>query len=112
MKITHTACAALLSLGFAAGAPAWAQSQTQTYSIETEALGAALQHFAAQASLQLMFSESDVAGLQAPGLQGTLTQDQALTQLLAGSGLKYEFFKPGAVIIKRAAATPAPPTAQ
>ncbi len=59
-----------------------------------------------------MFSESDVAGLQAPALQGTLTQDQALTQLLAGSGLKYEFFKPGAVIIKRVAATPAPPTAQ
>jgi len=112
MKITQTACAALLSLGFAAGSPAWAQSQTQTYSIETEALGAALQHFAAQAGLQLMFSESDVAGLRAPALQGTLTQDQALTQLLAGTGLKYEFFKPGAVIIKRAAATPAPPTVQ
>lgn len=112
MKITHTACAALLSLGFSAGPPVWAQSQTQTYSIETEALGAALQHFAAQAGLQLMFSESDVAGLQAPALQGTLTQDQALRQLLAGSGLKYEFFKPGAVIIKRVAATPAPPTAQ
>lgn len=112
MNKTHTTCALLLSLGFAAGSPAWAQSQTQTYSIGTEALGAALQHFAAQAGLQLMFSESDVAGLQAPALQGTLTQDQALTQLLSGTGLKYEFFKPGAVIIKRAATTPDPPTAQ
>src|ERR1700755_1938697 len=101
MNKTHTALALILSLGVTAGFPAWAQSQTQTYSIETEALGAALQQFAAQAGLQLMFSESDVAGMQAPALKGTLTPEQALTQLLSGTGLKYEFFKPGAVIIKR-----------
>ena len=113
MKITHTGLALLLGLGFAAGHPAWAQSQTQTYSIETQALGAALQQFAAQAGLQLMFSESDVAGMQAPALKGALTPDQALTQLLSGTGLKYEFFKPGAVIIKRVTTTTvAPPTAQ
>src|SRR3569833_2980349 len=113
MNKTQTALALLLSLGFTAGSPARAQSQTQTYSIQTEALGTALQQFAAQARLQLMCSESDGAGLRAPALQGTLTQDQALTQLLAGTGLKYEFFKPGAVIIKRTpAATQDPPTAQ
>ena len=109
MMRTHTGLALLLSLGLAAGPNAWAQSdaatsraQTQTYSVDAQALGAALQQFASQAGLQLLFSESDVAGMTARALNGAFTQDQALAQLLAGSGLKYEFFKPGAVIIKRA----------
>jgi len=110
MMRTHTGLALLLSLGLAAGPDAWAQSdaatssraQTQTYSVDAQALGAALQQFASQAGLQLLFSESDVAGMTARALSGTFTRDQALAQLLAGSGLKYEFFKPGAVIIKRA----------
>jgi len=103
------ATSVLLSLGLMAGPVTLAQSgtaasnsQTQTYSIGAQALGAALQEFAAQAGLQLLFSESDVAGMRAAGLKGTFTQDQALAQLLAGSGLSYEFLKPGAVIIRRA----------
>src|SRR5256885_7550704 len=110
MMRTHTGLALLLSLGLAAGPDAWAQSdaatssraQTQSYNVDAQALGAALQQFASQAGLQLLFSETDVAGMTARALNGTFTQDQALAQLLAGSGLKYEFFKPGAVIIKRA----------
>src|SRR4051812_40201102 len=97
---THTGLALLLSLGIATGPQAQAQSdtstsrlQTQTYTVDAQALGTALQQFASQAGLQLLFSESDVAGIQAPALNGAFTQDQALAQLLAGSGLKYEFFK-------------------
>src|SRR5262245_49526639 len=103
------ATSVLLSLGALAAPTTWAQSETaasrtqpQTYTLDAQALGAALQQFAAQAGLQLLFSESDVAGLQAPALQGSFTPDQALGRLLAGSGLKYEFFKADAVIIKRA----------
>src|SRR3569833_2010607 len=113
MMRTHTGLALLLSLGLAAGPDAWAESdaatsraQTQTYSVDAQALGAALQQFASQAGLQLLFSESDVAGMTAGALYGTFTQDQALARLLAGSALKYEFFKPGAVIIKLAQAAP------
>jgi hypothetical protein len=82
------ATSVLLSLGCVAGPAALSQSgttasnaQTQTYTIGAQALGAALQQFAAQAGLQLLFSESDVAGMRAAGLRGTFTQNQALAQL-------------------------------
>jgi outer membrane receptor protein involved in Fe transport len=76
--------------------------QTQTYHIGAQPLGTALQEFAAQAGVQLLFSESDVAGMKTGGLQGSFTKDQALDRLLAGSGLAFEFPKPDAVIIRRA----------
>ena len=91
------ATSALLSLGWAVGEAAVSQpeaaasARTQTYNIGAEALGTALQEFAAQAGLQLLFSESDVAGMRTGGLQGSFTKDQALERLLAGSGLAFEF---------------------
>jgi outer membrane receptor protein involved in Fe transport len=77
------------------------QSQARTYHIAAQALGPALQEFAAQAGLQLLFSESDVAGLRTEGLQGSFATDQALKRLLAGTGLVFEYPKPDAVIIRR-----------
>jgi len=78
-----------------------ARGPTRTYHIGAQALGSALQEFASQAGLQLMFSESDVAGMQTSGLQGNFSADQALQRLLAGSGLVFEFPKPDAVIVRR-----------
>lgn len=78
-----------------------ARGPTRTYHIGAQALGAALQEFASQAGLQLMFSESDVAGMQTSGLQGNFSADQALQRLLAGSGLVFEFPQPDAVIVRR-----------
>jgi outer membrane receptor protein involved in Fe transport len=77
------------------------QTQTRAYTIGAQALGAALQQFAAQAGIQLLFSESDVAGMQTGGLQGSFTRNQALESLLTGSGLVFEFLKPDAAIIRR-----------
>src|SRR4051812_30199359 len=95
------ATSVLLSLGAPAAPTTWAQpetaasrTQTQTYTMDAQALGAALQQFAARAGLQLLFSESDVAGLQAPALQGSFTPDQVLGKLLAGSGLSMSSSKP------------------
>jgi outer membrane receptor protein involved in Fe transport len=102
------ATSVLLSVGCLASGALWAQtgttasdSRTQIYNIPAQTLGAALQEFAAQAGIQLLFSESDVAGMRTPGLQGTFTRDQALQRLLAGSGLAFEFPKPDAVIVRR-----------
>src|SRR6202022_5145688 len=95
-------------LGCVTGGPAMGQAgtaasdaQARTYHIAAQTLGTALQEFAAQAGLQLLFSESDVAGLRTGGLQGSFTKDQALERLLAGSGLAFEFPKPVAAIIRR-----------
>jgi outer membrane receptor protein involved in Fe transport len=103
------ATSALLSLGCVVGEAAVSQpgatasdARTQAYNIGAEALGTALQEFAAQAGLQLLFSESDVAGMRTNGLRGSFTREQALAQLLAGSGLKYEFPSADAVIVKPA----------
>ena len=83
-------------------------TQTHTYHIGSQALGTALQEFASQAGLQLLFSESDVAGMQTQGLQGNFSADQALQRLLAGSGLVFEFPKPDAVIIRKPGGGPDP----
>jgi outer membrane receptor protein involved in Fe transport len=95
-------------LGCVTGGPAIGQAgtaasdaQARTYHIAAQTLGSALQEFAAQAGLQLLFSESDVAGMRTGGLQGSFTKDQALERLLAGSGLAFEFPKADAVIIRR-----------
>src|SRR5215471_8521022 len=108
----HWRCAlatsVLLSVGCLAGGAPRAQTQTtaidtrtHTYSISAQTLSTALQEFAAQSGVQLLFSESDVAGMRTAGLQGSFTKDQALERLLAGSGLAFEFPKPDAVIIRR-----------
>lgn len=107
------ATSVLLGLGCMTGGAAIGQAgtaasdaQTRNYNIAPQALGAALQAFAAQAGLQLLFSESDVAGMRTGGLQGGFTKDQALVRLLAGSGLAFEFLKPDAVIIRRPGNSP------
>jgi outer membrane receptor protein involved in Fe transport len=100
-------------LGCVTGGPAIGQAgtaasdaQARTYHIPAQTLGTALQEFAAQAGLQLLFSESDVAGMRTGGLQGSFTKDQALERLLAGSGLAFEFPKADAVIIRRPGNSP------
>jgi outer membrane receptor protein involved in Fe transport len=107
------ATSVLLGLGCVADGVAMAQAgtaatdaQTRTYNINAQTLGTALQEFAAQAGLQLLFSESDVAGMRTGGLQGSFTKDQALERLLAGSGLAFEFPKPDAVVIRRPGNSP------
>src|SRR6185312_5702571 len=76
-------------------------AQVRTYHIGAQSLDTALQEFAAQAGLQLLFSKSDVAGLTTQGLEGSFSADQVLRRLLAGSGLIFEYPKAGAVIIRR-----------
>src|ERR1700676_4310232 len=77
------ATAVLLSFGCIAGEVALGQAgtaasdtQTRNYTIAAQALGTALQEFAAQAGIQLLFSESDVAGMRTGGLQGSFTKGQ------------------------------------
>ena len=70
-------------------APAQAQPVTAAVPIVLPAqpLGAALNELARQAKLQLMVHPDGIAGKQAPAVSGTLTPQQALDQLLRGSGL-------------------------
>jgi hypothetical protein len=95
-----------------------AQHQEPLYHVEAQSLGNALRQFAAQAKVQMLFTEADVAGKNSPGLQGSYAPEEAIRRLLAGSGLMFESSTPGTFLIqlpeKRSGATelpaPAPTT--
>jgi len=58
--------------------------------IQAQPLGAALSQLAQQTSLQVFYSPQLVAGKQAPAVNGNLSPEQALRELLQGSGLNYQ----------------------
>ncbi|MDQ8698884.1 TonB-dependent receptor domain-containing protein [Hyphomicrobium sp. LHD-15] len=74
-------------------------AQGITYNIPAQSLGSALTTFADRAGLKLLFPSSLVAGKSSPGLSGKLSRQQALSRLLAGTGLSYQFTSGNTVTI-------------
>ncbi len=72
--------------------------------IQAQPLGAALTQLGQQTSLQVFFDPQLVAGKQAPAVDGNLSPEQALRQLLQGSGLEYSIDE-GSVTLSPAAAS-------
>ncbi|MBB2494339.1 TonB-dependent siderophore receptor [Aquipseudomonas ullengensis] len=70
--------------------PAWAQSVAaeRDFAIAAGSLESALNSFAATAGVSVSFSPDAVRGRQSAGLHGRYGVDQALNQLLAGSGVQ------------------------
>jgi Fe(3+) dicitrate transport protein len=58
--------------------------------IPAQPLGQALSQLGLQTSLQVFFSPELVAGKQAPAVDGNISPEDALRQLLQGSGLQYQ----------------------
>lgn len=88
---THLTCLAtalLLAFG-ATSVPAQAQEIPVSIRIPAQPLNQALVELANRFSLELAYSPSIVAGLNAPAVSGSLTADQALEQLLAGTSIRY-----------------------
>lgn len=91
----------LLSLSMAlASAPAAAQSMA--YQIQDMSLSRALREYGRTSGRQIIFTESLVRGRRAPALVGVYPPDEALTRLLAGSGLRAQTTPAGAIMIVRA----------
>ncbi|MCU7647571.1 TonB-dependent siderophore receptor [Pseudomonas piscis] len=79
-----------LALAVSAALPqAQAAQGTNAIHIQSQPLGQALGQLGLQTSLQLFFSPELVAGKQTPAVDGNLSPEQALGQLLQGSGLQY-----------------------
>lgn len=94
------ALAAALGLALWAGAPsARAQDAAQSYTLPSQPLGAALNQLALTADRQIMVPPALVRGRNAPALSGRYTLDEALTRLLAGSGLSYRIGGNGVITI-------------
>ncbi|MFK3789334.1 TonB-dependent siderophore receptor [Pseudomonas piscis] len=78
-----------------------AQERRVSLQLPAQPLDQALTRFADQADLRLLYTTSDVAGLQAPALTGEVTIAQALQALLAGSGMGWSFSDGRTVILRR-----------
>ncbi|AZD36905.1 Iron(III) dicitrate transport protein FecA [Pseudomonas chlororaphis subsp. aurantiaca] len=80
-----------LALAVSAGLPqAHAEQAPSAIHIQAQPLGQALSQLGLQTSLQVFFSPELVVGKQAPAVDGNLSPEQALRQLLQGSGLQYQ----------------------
>ena len=83
----------LLALGFARSsfpvAAVVEESPERTFHIDSQPLGDALQEFARQGRVQVIFFSSLVEGRTAPSVRGRFTLTAALELLLENSGMTY-----------------------
>jgi len=73
-----------------------------TLDIQAQPIEGALNAFARQAGVQVLFYSRLVEGLDAPRLTGKYTPEAALAQLLSGTSLRYEFINDRTVAIRSA----------
>src|SRR6185503_17656186 len=78
-----------------------ARAQTYSFDLPSQSLSASLREYARISSQQIIFTETLVAGKTAPALHGSYGPSQALSLLLAGSGLTVERSIFGAAMIRK-----------
>src|SRR3546814_14096747 len=78
-----------------------ALAQTRDFNVPEGELKAALDAYARQSGLQVIYRIEDVHGTRSKGVQGALSVEDALKQLLEGTGLSVERDASGAMAIVR-----------
>jgi outer membrane receptor for ferric coprogen and ferric-rhodotorulic acid len=91
------------------GAAASSEPLKYDFQIDSQPLAAALQEFAKQSGVQIIFFSAVTEGLQAPALKGQYTATAALEVLLAGSRLTFQVINPKTIAIRLSAANDRPP---
>ena len=86
--IATAVCISLASVASAAAAETASRHPTQ---IPAQELGAALHRLAQERQLYFIFAAQDVSQLRTHGAIGSFTTDEALKQLLNGTGLTYRY---------------------
>ncbi len=81
-----------------------AQTAEQTINISEGPLTQALNSLAAQTGIQILFDASVAAGKTTRGVNGTLTPAEAMTAVLAGTGVEARFAGSNQVILRSGAA--------
>lgn len=84
-------CLVLTILAMLPVRSAFAQPETVTVDIPPQELSTALAAFADQTQLQLLYASELVHGLTTKGVVGTVTPQDAVRQLLEGTGLQHTF---------------------
>ncbi|WP_213979434.1 TonB-dependent receptor [Sphingomonas sp. dw_22] len=78
-----TGCAAVVAV-----VPAQAQTVVRSFDIPAGSLGAAIARLGRQANVMIAVDAARLRGLRTPGLRGSYSTEQALAQLLTGTGLR------------------------
>ena len=74
------------------------------FKIDSQPLATALQQFAKQSGVQIIFFSQVTEGLQAPALNGSYTISAALEMILSGSHLIFRVINPKTIEIRPATA--------
>ena len=81
-------------------APQQAQAdRTATFDIPAQPLGRALTSFGQQAGLQIAVNPATISDKTSAAVSGAMTAEQALRQLLTGTGVSFRFTSPNAVTV-------------
>ena len=104
-KVARTALTVMCGLVIAASAAA----QTNSFDIPEGDLKVALEAYARQSGVRLVYLSEDVRDRRTAGARGDMSQDAALNRLLAGTGLTVKRDQSGALaIVREGANTPTP----
>lgn len=83
---------ALVPVGMAQAQQAMSQAEaTRSFSIPAGSLGPALVGFGRQAGMHVSYVPALASGAKTAGVSGDLSPEQALSRLLAGTGIRYRF---------------------
>jgi iron complex outermembrane receptor protein len=99
MRIAVVAAAVSLSLVGLSAAQSSAASIKKPVNIQAQGLETALQLFSKESGLHVVYVSEDVNPRTTKGASGALTQDEALTQILGGTGLTYRYLDDDTVTI-------------
>lgn len=100
MRTVATASAlSLLIAGLSLAGDAAAAQARRTVAIAAQDLGPALRSFARERDLHLVFVSDDIVELRSPGARGNLMVEEALQQMLRGTGLTYRMLDENTVSI-------------
>lgn len=86
--------------------PSIAQQRLIAFSIPAQALSDALASFGRQSGMQVSIDGETARGVVSPGVSGTMTAEQALTRLLAGTGITYRLTGGNTALLQRVSAVP------
>jgi outer membrane receptor protein involved in Fe transport len=112
MRIMVVAAAVSLSVVGLSAAQGAAASIKKPVNIHAQGLETALQLFSKESGLHVVYVSEDVNPRTTKGASGALTQDEALTQILGGTGLTYRYLDDDTVTIMPtpSGGAPTPPT--
>lgn len=94
-------CVALATGGVVGAASAQAEAQRKDFTIAAQSAASALNQFAEQADITLVFSQDAVAGIQLRKIDGSFTMEQALALLLEGTSLSWQSIDDHTVSVMR-----------